>query len=174
MSIPNRPGDARGRPEEVSPLRSTSWMAIGGGFNPLKARTYLSLVLGVIFLLCTASYALAEDDIRTQVIEGKPYACFGQVEALQLLKLRFKVPNLELEIDQYKELIGIYDQKSEIFSGINENLISQRKVYIEEVVSLRTMLDKSNSFWKSPILWFAIGAVVGVGITIGIVEAVKQ
>jgi len=129
----------------------------------------------LIFLLLLMSLpAFARSpDVRVQIIDGKSYVCFGRLEARDLLQMRINLPKLQLKLKKLNELLDISDQKSKLFLDMQKNLIDRNEVYTKQIASLQDQLDQAHSFWRSPILWFVIGAVVGTTATIAVVEAVK-
>jgi hypothetical protein len=130
--------------------------------------------LATIFLFLISSLALsAEPDIRTTVIDNKPFVCLDIPSSQTLLQMRMDYPKLQLEVDSLKKLSGIRLLEINKLTGINTNLNQQKEVLTIQSVALQKELSKANAWYKSPWLWSAIGVAIGVGLTVGVTYLVR-
>src|SRR5574343_1998469 len=74
-------------------------------------------------------------------------------------KLMAKVPNLELQIRGYEEVIL---KDNEIISNLNFQIDANedlREMQRVAIINCENKLDKANSFWRSPPFLIGVGAV---------------
>ena len=112
-------------------------------------------------------------DVRVQVIDGNKFVCFTQADSLVLLQMRLDYPKMQLNLVKQDELIGIKNQETTALTVVQNNLNDQIKFYKEENVRLQKEIDSSMAWYRSPYLWFGVGAIVATGASIGIFYAAK-
>jgi len=112
-------------------------------------------------------------DVRVQIIDGKKFVCFTEADSLVLLQMRLDYPKLQLQLVKQDELIMIKDQEITALTVVQRNLNDQIKFYKEENAKLQKEVDSSMAWYRSPYLWFGVGAMVATGASIGIFYAAK-
>ncbi|MFA5132534.1 MAG: hypothetical protein WC444_04430 [Candidatus Paceibacterota bacterium] len=130
-------------------------------------RTFFVLVL----LVSAPSYA--QDDIRVQQIDGKSFVCFTEDDAKVLLQLRLDYPKMKEKILILDERIELKNKMVMSLEDANEYLNQQNGLLLKTNAGLEEKLDSMDSWYRSPILWSVVGVVIGVGITVGVMYAVK-
>ena len=117
---------------------------------------------------------LKDDEVTTSAISGDTYVCFVPDSAKCFLQMKINYPKLELNIDKLEELSSVYKKQIEKVVDINENMLAQNELFSKEIEGLKTKLDRRDSFWSSPQLWFWVGVVVGGGVVYGSVKLAKE
>lgn len=115
----------------------------------------------------------ADEDVKVIQQDNVDYVCFDQAASQVLLDMRLKYPLLEKENTLLKDQVTTKEAQIIKWQMGAENLTSQIVILTDSNAALQTKIDSSNAWYKSNILWTAVGFVVGVGITIGVVKALN-
>lgn len=99
----------------------------------------------------------------------------ADVEELRLLRKKIELLEVDLRISKesiqrLKILNGAEAQHSESSYKSAETAMKAYSVAIDENEKLRRI---KTPVWKHPAIWFTLGAVVAVGLTVGAVQVVQ-
>ena len=112
-------------------------------------------------------------DVRVQVLDNKKFVCFTETDSLVLLQMRLDYPKLQLKLVKQDELIEIKNKEIETQTVMQNNLSDQINFYKVENCRLQQAIDTSSAWYRSPYLWFGVGAILAAGASIGIFYAAK-
>jgi hypothetical protein len=129
----------------------------------------------IIFaILVFSSLCLAQEqpklelDVRSTLLDNKPFVCFEPKGAQILLQFKLDSPKLNEKIKYLEALATIRDQEVQSLLRGATFLKDQTALLEQQRVDLQKQLDSSNSIWKSPVLWFAVGVIVSGGVSLAI------
>lgn len=114
------------------------------------------------------------EDFRAIEIDGKPFVAFDVASAQVLLQMRMDYPKLELQLVKSKELIEIKDQEIFALGEANTNLNQQIVEFKNQNVELQKQIEKRDSWYRSPYLWFTVGVVAGAALAVGLTYAINE
>jgi len=137
----------------------------------LKMRR-LAFIATLLSLFALTS--LAEDDAKVIKQNGIDYVCFDTIAGQILLDMRLKYPLLDQENDLLKTQLKIKESQIIKWQDGADNLTSQLTILTDQNGDLQKRIESSDAWYKSNILWTAVGFVVGIGVTIGVVKAVTH
>lgn len=124
--------------------------------------------------ICLYSLSInAEESVTIIKQNGMSYLCFDQDASQILLDMRLKYPLLEKENVLLKDQVKIKEEEIVKWQSGAENLTAQLAILAESNTDLQKKIESSNAWYRSNILWTAVGLVVGTGITIGVVKALN-
>jgi len=141
-----------------------------------------------LFLICFPTVSFSQEEpkaepkkVTVEVLDNNlikwdniKYVLLEEVSARKILQKVEDYPKLELKIKKLTELSVLYMEQIELSTKVNANLQEQTGLLTEEAATLQKQLDEGTSWWKHPILWCAIGIVVGTGLTIAIFKIAKE
>ncbi len=121
--------------------------------------------------------AFADDlpplDMEKFTRDGKAYIGVPPPHAQILLQYRIDVPQLTLEITNFKDLVKIKDAEIKTITSANSTLLETKHFLTTENVKLQTTIDNRDAWYKSPYFTFCVGLVLGTVATVTVVYLVK-
>lgn len=143
----------------------------------------MMMKLWLVLIVCTAS-SISQAQAVSLEVDGERGKWFpdkmarrilADVEELPLLRKKIELLEVDLQISnesiqRLKILNGAEAQHSDSAYKSAETAMLAYSDAIEENEKLR---KRKTPVWKHPAIWFTLGAVVAVGLTVGAVQIVQ-
>lgn len=137
----------------------------------------MKYILAILLAACVAFPARADEpaevDARPIEIDGEPFVAFDRASAQKLLEMRMKFSIMELKLEKTATLLTGLNKENRLLSDNLDLADDKVKILTTENVDLKDTIRSLDSWWRDPWLWFGIGVVVGTGVTVAVVYAVR-
>lgn len=128
----------------------------------------------ILILICFLPLSsFAEDDVRVQLIDGKKFVCFDEVVSKDLFQLRLDYPKLQSKILILEEKVEVQKNMIKSLEDAGTALSEQNAILESTNAALEEKLIDGEKWYKSPYFLVTLGIVLGVGLSVGIMYAVK-
>jgi hypothetical protein len=132
-----------------------------------------------LLLLLLAASVRAEPGAKTTPFElnGQPGIWFPKAKAVQLLNDVKKVPTLEALTKKLTQRVALELESRKLLEKSQANLVQQKELLVKTNAQLGRELTlerkRRTAWWRSPVLWLAVGVLSATAATVGVVAAVK-
>jgi hypothetical protein len=99
----------------------------------------------------------------------------ADVETIPLLKKKIELSEGALrDSETTVERLRLMSEVESYYSdGLYKNVESALRAYDQAIEENERLRQLKNPLWKHPAIWFTVGVVASVGLTVGAVQVVK-
>lgn len=156
--------------------KKTNWDYVPSTLIALMAYISLTLIAPIARAECvTLEKATLKDTCVVMPRGDVRGVWFELTEADGMRRLKLEIPQLRFQIEKLEAQVAIEKRRAEMFKEAADlraqALEASEKLVDRTLETSAKVQDNANAWYRSPVLWFAVGVVVTSAAVIGIAKA---